>query len=176
MREARTDALTGLRNRRAIEETAGTELKRSARSEAPLAVIVCDIDHFKQINDRYGHDAGDRVIRAVAEQLGSVTRGTDVLARWGGEEFLAILPGTDAREAVVLAERMRLVVQNAAMPAGEGIRVTISLGVAGLDGSGIPDTAARWDHVVREADRAMYRAKAAGRNRVAAADVPRVAA
>ena len=174
MREARTDSLTGLRNRRALEEAADAELKRSARSAAPISVIVCDIDHFKQINDRLGHDAGDRVIRAVAEQLSAVVRATDVLARWGGEEFLAILPQTHPAEAAILAERMRLVVQEAAMPAGT--HVTISLGVAGLEGTGIPDLPARWDHVVRKADDAMYRAKAAGRNRVVAADAPRAAA
>ena len=167
--EARTDALTGLRNRWALEEVAASELKRSARSASPLSVIVCDIDNFKDINDRHGHDAGDRVIRAVAERLSSVTRATDALGRWGGEEFLAILPQTGVLEAAVLAERMRSVVQAAVMPLPDECHVTISFGVAGLEGEGIPDTAARWDHVVREADRAMYRAKAAGRNRVVAA-------
>jgi len=175
-REARTDSLTGLRNRRALEEAADAELKRSARSAAPISVIICDIDHFKQVNDRFGHDAGDRVIRAVAEQLASVARATDVLARWGGEEFLAMLPQTHPAEAAILAERMRRVVQEAPMPAASDVHVTISLGVAGLEGIGIPDHSARWDHFVREADDAMYRAKAAGRNRVVAADIPRAAA
>jgi diguanylate cyclase (GGDEF)-like protein len=176
MQEARTDSLTGLRNRRALEEAAGAELRRTARSEAPISVIICDIDQFKHVNDRYGHDAGDRVIRAVAEQLASVARATDVLARWGGEEFLALLPNTHPSEAAILAERMRRVVAEAVMPVAPEVRVTISLGVAGLEGSGVPDHSARWDHVVREADDAMYRAKAAGRNRVVAADTPRAAA
>lgn len=167
--EARTDALTGLRNRRALEEAADTELKRLARAGSRLAVIVCDIDHFKEINDRFGHDTGDRVIRAVGEALATVARTTDALGRWGGEEFLAILPDTDPREAAVLAERMRSFVEGAEMPLPDGGHVTLSFGVAGLEAEGVPDTAARWDHLLREADRAMYRAKAAGRNRVMAA-------
>jgi diguanylate cyclase (GGDEF)-like protein len=165
--EARTDALTGLRNRRALEEAAGAEVKRGTRTGATLAVLICDIDHFKQINDRHGHDVGDQVIRAVAEHLGTVARESDALGRWGGEEFLMILPDTGENEAFVVAERMRRAIEVAPMPV-EGLKVTISLGVAALlPGGSEPE---RWQEAVREADDAMYRAKAAGRNRVAWAD------
>jgi diguanylate cyclase (GGDEF)-like protein len=169
--EARTDALTGLRNRRALEEAAGAEVKRGTRTGAPLSVIICDIDHFKQVNDRHGHDVGDQVIRAVVEQLRGVARESDALGRWGGEEFLMILPDTDERAAFVVAERMRKAVEAAPMPV-KGLRVTISLGVAGLlPGGSEPE---RWQEAVRQADDAMYRAKSSGRNRVSCAERPAV--
>ena len=95
-------------------------------------MIICDIDHFKQVNDRHGHDVGDQVIRKVAELLAGVARESDVLGRWGGEEFLAFLPDTDEGAAFLVAERMRRVVEGATIAVGEGLRVTISLGVAGL--------------------------------------------
>lgn len=162
-REARTDALTGLPNRRSLEEAASMEVKRSARTGSPFAVVICDIDRFKSINDRFGHDAGDRVIKTVAENLRRVMRETDALGRWGGEEFLALLPDTDAAEAAVLAERMRKEVGDAWMPIPEAEFVTISLGVASLQAT--PEDPGQWERVVRDADHAMYRAKAAGRNR-----------
>ncbi len=170
-REARTDALTGLRNRRALEEAAGAEVKRGARIGSPLSVIICDIDHFKQVNDRHGHDVGDQVIRKVAELLATVARESDALGRWGGEEFLAFLPDTDEGAAFVVAERMRRVVEAATIPVGDGLRVTISLGVAGLVPGG--SDPARWQEAVRQADDAMYQAKAAGRNRAVAAHLRR---
>jgi diguanylate cyclase (GGDEF)-like protein len=160
--EARTDALTGLRNRRAMEEAAGAEVKRGARTGAALSVIICDIDHFKQVNDRYGHDVGDQVIRVVADVLKGIARESDALGRWGGEEFLAILPDTEENAAAMVAERMRLAVEAAKMPMDR--RVTMSFGVAGLTPGG--SDPARWQEAVRRADDAMYRAKDAGRNRV----------
>ena len=167
--EARTDALTGLRNRRALEEAAGAEVKRGTRTGATLAVIICDIDHFKQVNDRYGHEAGDKVLRAVADLLAGVARESDILGRWGGEEFLMILPDTGENEAFMVAERMRRAIETAPMPV-EGLRVTISLGVAGLlPGCSEPE---RWQEAVREADEAMYRSKKSGRNRVTCAERP----
>jgi diguanylate cyclase (GGDEF)-like protein len=105
------------------------------------------------------------VIRAVSEQLASVARESDALGRWGGEEFLAILPNTDEAAALVLAERMRAVVEGATIPVASGLHVTISVGAAGVPGPGDPDPA-RWEAALRMADDAMYRAKAAGRNRV----------
>jgi diguanylate cyclase (GGDEF)-like protein len=165
--EARTDALTGLRNRRALEEAAGSEVKRGARTGSPLAVIIGDIDHFKQINDRHGHDVGDQVIRAVAGLLKGVARESDALGRWGGEEFLVILPDTDEAAARRLAERMRAAVEGGRMPV-EGLRATVSLGVAGLLPGG--SDPARWQEAVRRADDAMYRAKEGGRNRVVTAE------
>jgi diguanylate cyclase (GGDEF)-like protein len=167
--EARTDALTGLRNRRSLEEAATAEVKRGTRTGAPLAVIICDIDHFKQVNDRYGHDAGDRVIRAVSTLLSGMARESDALGRWGGEEFLMFLPDTDENAAFVVAERMRKAVEAAPMPV-EGLKVTISLGVAGLlPGGSEPE---RWQEAVRQADDAMYRSKQAGRNRASCAERP----
>jgi len=167
MREARTDALTGVANRRSMEETAAMELRRQTRSGRPLAVILCDIDHFKAINDERGHDAGDRTIRTVAERLRSVMRTTDTLGRWGGEEFLAILPDTDTSEAATVAERMRAAVEASPLPDPDGLHVSISLGVAATpyDGSlGVEPMP--FDRVLKPADAALYRAKATGRNRV----------
>jgi diguanylate cyclase (GGDEF)-like protein len=165
-REARTDALTGLRNRRALEESAETELKRCARTGMPLSVMLGDIDRFKRINDTHGHEVGDKVIKVVAEHLHAVARETDVLGRWGGEEFLLILPDTDERSAAAVAERVRMVIENGIMPAA--LNVTISLGVAGMEAGSVTDPSC-WTGLVRRADDAMYRAKAAGRNRVVAA-------
>ncbi|MBI3716662.1 MAG: GGDEF domain-containing protein [Betaproteobacteria bacterium] len=165
-REARTDALTGQYNRRALEEFAETELKRAARSGTRMSVILCDVDHFKRVNDQHGHDAGDRVIRAVAEQLRSVIRDTDALGRWGGEEFLVILPDTGAQDAAVLAERMRVVVETAAILVPDQIHVSISLGVAAHADHVLPGA---WDRLLKAADGAMYRAKESGRNRVVSA-------
>jgi diguanylate cyclase (GGDEF)-like protein len=167
MREARTDALTGLRNRRALEEVADMEIKRCARTGAPLAVILGDIDRFKRVNDSHGHEVGDRVIQAVANHLLAVARETDVLGRWGGEEFLVILPDTNEAAAAAVAERMRAVIENAVIPV-PNLHVTISLGVADL-GATLPTDPGRWADMVRRADNAMYRAKEAGRNRVLAA-------
>ena len=167
--EARTDALTGLPNRRSLEEAATSEVKRGTRTGSPLAVIICDIDHFKQVNDRYGHDVGDQVLRTVADTLRTVARESDALGRWGGEEFLMVLPDTDERAAFVVAERMRKAVESAPMPV-PGLKATISLGVAELlRGGSEPE---RWQEAVRQADDAMYRSKAAGRNRVSWAERP----
>ena len=166
-REARTDALTGLRNRRALEEAAAAELKRAARLATPIAVLIGDVDHFKLINDRHGHDTGDKVIRAVGAHLTAVARESDVLGRWGGEEFLAILPASDEESAMALAERMRAAIVAAQMPLPDGAHVTISIGVAALP-EGKAD-AWSWDRLLQRADRAMYRAKKEGRNRVVAA-------
>jgi diguanylate cyclase (GGDEF)-like protein len=165
--EARTDALTGLRNRRSLEEAATAEVKRGTRTGASLSVIIGDIDHFKQVNDRHGHEAGDKVLRAVADLLAGVARESDILGRWGGEEFLMILPDTGETAAFIVAERMRKVVEARAMPV-EGLKVTISLGVAELlPGGSEPE---RWQEAVRQADEAMYRSKQSGRNRVNCAE------
>jgi diguanylate cyclase (GGDEF)-like protein len=164
--EARTDPLTRLANRRSIEETMAVELRRQTRSGRPVALILCDVDHFKRINDEQGHDVGDQTIRAVGESLQSVMRATDTLGRWGGEEFVAILPDTNEDEAALLAERMRATVEATPMPGPPGSYVTVSLGVASaatdLDR---PDDAGL-EAILKAADGALYRAKAAGRNRV----------
>jgi diguanylate cyclase (GGDEF)-like protein len=169
MREARTDALTGLANRRSMEETATAELLRQGRTGKPVAFIVCDIDHFKRINDEMGHDIGDGTICAVGESLRSVIRATDTLGRWGGEEFLAILPETSEEEALTLAERMRAIVASTPMPGPSGFRVTVSLGVAGSAASRSTGELEAFERVLKAADGALYRAKSAGRNRVVSA-------
>lgn len=163
MREARTDALTGLYNRRAMEEIGVAAVARARRERSPLAVVIADVDHFKQVNDVHGHAVGDRAIRAVAERLRSGLREGDALGRWGGEEFLAILPGAAPAAAEAVAERMRLAVASEPIEGDARIRATISLGVAVL----APDDASPepWARLLRDADAAMYGAKAAGRNR-----------
>jgi two-component system cell cycle response regulator len=159
--QATRDALTGLWNRAAILDLLERELARGQREGRPVGVILADVDHFKGINDTFGHLAGDRVLRQVAGRLGEALRPYDTVGRYGGEEFLVVLPGCDAAAATGLAERLRRCV--AAEPVGwEGgpVAVTLSLGVAAWDGS--VDTAG----LLQAADEALYRAKGAGRNRV----------
>jgi diguanylate cyclase (GGDEF)-like protein len=162
-RDARTDALTGLANRRAMEERGPLELRRAQRTADPVSVIMCDLDHFKNINDRYGHEAGDAVLRTIAGVLRGALRDTDALGRWGGEEFIAVLTDTDTRAAAEVAERMRIAVYATEFgrPA-EG--VTISLGVSTVHT--VADAATAWDALIKEADLFLYEAKKAGRNRV----------
>jgi diguanylate cyclase (GGDEF)-like protein len=162
-RDARTDTLTGLDNRRAMEERGPIELKRAQRSGAPVSVILCDVDQFKSINDRHGHEAGDTVLRIVAQALRAALRETDVLGRWGGEEFMAVLVDTDSRVAREIAERMRSAVATTTV---EGLPqgATISLGVSTQHTVVSPGAA--WDAIVKEADMLLYQAKKEGRNRV----------
>jgi diguanylate cyclase (GGDEF)-like protein len=162
-RDARTDSLTGLANRRAMEERGPLELKRAQRSTAPVSVILCDVDHFKNINDRYGHEAGDAVLRTVAGVLRGTLRETDALARWGGEEFIAVLADTDTHKASEIAERMRTAVNRTAfgrLPEG----ATISLGVSTVHKINAASSA--WEGLIKEADLLLYQAKKEGRNRV----------
>lgn len=163
-RQARTDALTGLHNRRHAEEILQTEIARVSRRWAPLSIILIDIDHFKQHNDTWGHDSGDAVIVEVARRLSSRHRISDVIARWGGEEFIAILPGTCLEGARTLADQLRQAVSATAIDDGEFThQVTVSIGVASLRQSQL-DVARKT--LLVEADRALYAAKHAGRNRV----------
>lgn len=162
-RLSRTDGLTGLYNRRHLDETLAHELQRAVRTREPLAVIMCDVDHFKRFNDEHGHEQGDRVLQAVAGLMRDSLRGYDSACRYGGEEFLAILPGTDLPGAAGVAERLRREVEAARV---DGLRVTLSLGVAGYPeiGGGVEA-----ETLVAAADAALYRAKQAGRNRVMSA-------
>lgn len=162
-RDARTDALTGLDNRRAMQERGRVELKRATRSGDPVSVILCDIDRFKNVNDKYGHEAGDRALVSAAAVLRQALRESDALGRWGGEEFMAILPATDARGAADVAERMRAAFE-AARFNGVAEANTISLGVASSEM--LDDPAMEWDLLIKEADRRLYQAKHEGRNRV----------
>jgi len=163
-RDARTDSLTGLDNRRAMQERGPLELKRAKRSGEPLSIILGDLDHFKSINDRYGHESGDNALTVVATVLRAALRETDGLARWGGEEFMAILPATHARGANEVAERMRAAIAATTFPRiTDG--ATISLGVATI--TKVTNLTDAWDNLIKDADQHLYRAKSEGRNRVA---------
>jgi diguanylate cyclase (GGDEF)-like protein len=157
--QATRDALTGLWNRAMILEILDRELARTSREGHPLAVIMADLDHFKDINDTHGHLAGDQVLRHMAQRLLAVLRPYDTFGRYGGEEFLVALPGCDGGTAMVLAERLRRCAE--AEPVGVDdvrIAVTLSLGVAAWDGK-MPA-----NDLLRKADDALYQAKRAGRN------------
>ncbi|HEL4112686.1 TPA: GGDEF domain-containing protein [Stenotrophomonas maltophilia] len=157
---ARRDPLTGLGNRRSFDESLGAAHRRARRQGLGLAVLMIDIDHFKRLNDTYGHPEGDRRLRAVAAILdGCLQRGDDLLARYGGEEFIAALPSSDTSHALDLGERLRAAVEHAALPAPHG-HVTISVGVAWQAAGGEREP----DDLVDRADQALYRAKHAGRN------------
>ncbi len=166
--QAATDALTGLANRRQFEERLLAEVDRTRRFPAPLGLMMLDIDHFKLVNDHHGHQAGDDVLRAVADTLATCARDVDVAARYGGEEMAVLLPGADVAGALAAAERVRKAVESLDTGVrdaqGKPVRVTVSLGVSAL-GEGPVDG----DELVAEADAALYRAKRAGRNRSEAA-------
>ncbi|HWI16227.1 MAG TPA: GGDEF domain-containing protein [Vicinamibacterales bacterium] len=162
-RDARTDALTGLANRRAIQERGRVELKLAKRTTVPVSVVLCDLDHFKNINDRYGHETGDAALVKVAAVLKAALRETDALGRWGGEEFIAVLPATTAPGAREVAERMRAAIESISFP-GLAERTTMSIGVA--TSQEINDPVDEWDLLIKEADRRLYRAKHDGRNQV----------
>ncbi len=156
------DGLTGAYNKRYLEETLEREVARCRRHRRPIAVIMIDIDHFKSVNDRYGHTIGDFVLRELAERLQRILRKDDVLARFGGEEFALVLVEANLENAAAIAERCRLEIADRGFktPAGE-IQLTVSLGVVAPDaaelGSGI--------ELVHEADQLLYEAKRGGRNR-----------
>jgi diguanylate cyclase (GGDEF)-like protein/PAS domain S-box-containing protein len=161
---ATTDPLTGVLNRRAGEARLQDAFRHWQRYGRVFAVLMIDCDHFKTVNDRQGHDAGDKVLEAVARICTGILREADVTIRWGGEEFVLLLPATGLAAAVAVAERLRAAIAAAATEChGHAITVTVSIGVAAVDE---PDAAA--DDVVHRADRALYRAKHAGRNRVVA--------
>lgn len=164
-RQALVDGLTGLANRRVAEETLAAELARATRFGSPLTLVMADLDSFKGVNDRYGHPAGDVVLREFAGVLQESLREIDLAARWGGEEFCLVLPGTDAAGAARLAERLRRVLEERAILTAEGVpfAVTASFGVAECP------PLATVDDLVAAADAALYEAKRAGRNRVAIA-------
>lgn len=164
---ARTDEMTGLYNRRHLDLRFAEELSRARDDGLPLAVMIFDVDHFKRFNDEHGHDAGDRVLKAVGRVVSETLRRYDVLGRYGGEEFVAVLPGLRGKDAALVAERLRADVE--AMDVG-GLRVTISIGIACTELIPTEDP----DALLAVADAALYRAKHAGRNRVALAPATEV--
>jgi diguanylate cyclase (GGDEF)-like protein len=163
-RQAMVDSLTGLANRRSLEDTLRSELARAARFHDSVCVVLADLDRFKSVNDRYGHAAGDQVLKAFAGALRETVRESDVAGRWGGEEFALVLTGTDAAGGVRLAERARvaLAARGLRMPDGEELTVTASFGVAAF-----PECQELGELLIA-ADSALYEAKRAGRNRVVA--------
>jgi diguanylate cyclase (GGDEF)-like protein len=157
------DGLTGLFNRRYLEETLERELRRADRESLPLSVLVFDVDHFKSVNDTYGHEAGDEVLRTLAGLLQRNIRGGDVPCRFGGEEFVVILPGANLHVGHERAEHLRgtIAALRIATRAAR-LQVTVSVGVAMYSG----DQAETGEDLLQAADRALYRAKQGGRNRV----------
>jgi diguanylate cyclase (GGDEF)-like protein len=162
---AATDSLTGLPNRRALHDTLRRMVAQAGRSLAPLAAIALDLDHFKQINDRFGHEKGDDVLAAVGRLLAETVRDSDVAARAGGEEFCILLPDTDLDGALAVAEKLRAAIARLEVP-GVDTRIAGSFGVASF-----PLHAMDTPTLLRKADRALYVAKQQGRNRVEAATV-----
>ena len=165
---ATTDALTGLRNRRKFDTVMDAEWRRAARQEMPLALLMIDADYFKVYNDTFGHQAGDEVLIGIAICItDAVRRAGDCAARYGGEEFAVLLPGLSSTEAFEVAETIRLNVQQWS---AEPLVTTVSIGVASLT----PDSTMDWSGLVNAADRALYAAKANGRNRSVLADIPKL--
>jgi diguanylate cyclase (GGDEF)-like protein len=159
---ATTDGLTNLYNKRTLIEVARQKLRSAERFEKPLSVLVCDLDHFKKINDTHGHDVGDVVIKGFAEILRRTKRNTDAVGRFGGEEFVVVCEETDADGAQLLAERIREQIEATTFHAREQpIRVTCSIGIATF-----PRAGNDWDAIFKSTDEALYASKHAGRNRV----------
>ncbi|ADC71893.1 diguanylate cyclase [Thioalkalivibrio sp. K90mix] len=158
VRLASTDALTGVWNRQKFKTEAEHEVARAERYNLPLSLIFLDLDYFKEVNDRYGHATGDAILREMCQRLQACLRESDRLGRWGGEEFLILVPHADSDRAALLAEKLRQAIADT--PAAHGQPMSISLGVVSREpGDALED-------LVRKADAALYRAKARGRNRV----------
>lgn len=159
-----TDALTGLPNRRQFDAIMRHDFELAVRDDQPLSVLMIDLDHFKWVNDTYGHQHGDAVLKAVAATLSEWARDADLVARWGGEEFVVLSPSTDSEGATTLGERLRRAVEAIRLDDGPGATITVGV-AARRDNESADDLLGR-------ADRALYRGKADGRNRVvlAAAD------
>ena len=159
-RQALHDELTGLANRRSVENTLHSELARAARYGDHVCFVLCDLDDFKNVNDTYGHPVGDDALRAFAAALNATVREVDLAGRWGGEEFALVLPGTDAEGGAALAERARVKIEarDLRTPDGRIVKLTSSFGVAAY-----PDCAELAD-LVAAADSALYAAKNRGKN------------
>ena len=161
-RLAATDSLTGIPNRRFFDEFAKLDMDRFLRFGEPSSLLMIDLDHFKNINDAFGHAAGDDVLRGVASLGKQVFRSSDLFARWGGEEFVCLLPGTDEWGAILAAEKLRSAIERLSVVSGERlISVTVSIGVSSTN-----KTDKAVESVLLRADNALYRAKESGRNSV----------
>jgi two-component system cell cycle response regulator len=161
--EARTDKLTGLPNRRAIEEWTVRQMRAAARHGFPVWVVLTDIDSFKSINDTYGHDAGDAVLQTFAELLKRNTRASDICGRLGGDEFVLVITHVDAENIKLTIERFREQFAALSFPfVGQSVSTSASFGVAGLSSGTTPD----FGMLLKQADKALYEAKRGGRNRI----------
>lgn len=162
---ARTDSLTKLYNRRTFEEYCDVEYSRVLRSKSTFSIIICDLDHFKRINDHHGHQVGDYVLQEFANILRKKVRKQDIVARFGGEEFVILLPDTDSKQGLIVAEHLRVATQSTNFSTGKGVNIAISssFGVAHFASS---DNG--WPAVLSRADKALYTAKEQGRNRAIA--------
>lgn len=156
---AHRDELTGLFNRRGIKECHGADVHLDCSSQPEMTVAVCDLDHFKKINDQYGHDVGDEVLKLVANKLKTCLRESDLIGRWGGEEFLILLPKTTLKEGYVLIDRVRQVIAECEYKVGDEL-ITLSIS-SGLSSTRYYDS---WDSLIKAADKHLYRAKNQGRN------------
>lgn len=173
LRSGFTDVLTGWHNRRYLQVRLNEELARARRDQTHVVCLMLDVDHFKRINDNWGHAAGDAVLQEIANRIDSQVRASDVAARYGGEEFVVLLPDTDNPSGVLLAERIRKAVaaSNYNLPGDNSEPITASIGIAGV--SPDPDTTdlkTVGDSLIARADVALYRAKSGGRNQVAVAE------
>ena len=167
-----TDTLTSVYNRRYFDQRFGEELRRVQRECHPLSCLFLDVDHFKRVNDNYGHAVGDYVLQGVAGIIKAHLRNVDILARYGGEEFVGLLPGTASAEAAIIAERIRHALEETEFshPDHEPFRVTLSIGVAALNADSLSGDIDQWGkRLIDSADSALYRAKGDGRNRVVGA-------
>jgi diguanylate cyclase (GGDEF)-like protein len=165
-RQAHLDYLTGLSNRRHFMEQAEVELSRAVRYDITLSILMLDIDHFKRVNDTYGHQSGDTVLRILARVCQEVLRNFDIIGRLGGEEFAVILPETDIEQTLEVAERLREVIADTevSLPDGGKTHFTVSIGVSTLS-----DKNSNIDSLLNQADKALYKAKESGRNMVCVA-------
>lgn len=162
-----TDVLTQVSNRRHLIEQFEVELSRARRDQSPLSILMVDLDHFKLVNDNYGHQAGDVALQVSANILKTAIRNTDLLGRYGGEEFCIVLPDADLETALRTAERCRKNIESADIQAGdEHIKLTASFGLATVTADKINEPSAKLDSLLRQADKALYKAKEQGRNRV----------
>jgi diguanylate cyclase (GGDEF)-like protein len=176
-RQSNMDGLTGLPNRRAFDELLGQEWRRGARLNSPLSLILLDIDHFKQYNDFYGHLAGDECLRMVGRQLATVGRSIDFVGRYGGEEFVCVLPHTNLKGAAKVAERLQGAINSLQLEHERSLaasHVSISMGVATMT----PHSGVKEEDLIAAADDLLYEAKEAGRNcyKVAQKDLPQASA
>ena len=169
LRSGFTDVMTGWHNRRYLSVRLGEELARARRDQVGMVCLMLDVDHFKPVNDTWGHAAGDAVLRELAQRIEAQVRASDVAARYGGEEFIVLLPHTEIKSAKLLAERIRLAISGTPfdLPSGDTVTMTVSIGISEVHPcADDTDLKTIGDSLVARADVALYAAKSAGRDRV----------